>query len=108
VSDSVRNSVPVYRDDAVGLVAAAARAAEPDPEPPSATAAVPEIAAEPRLRPRRPAGNDNRFDGATPRERAPQSPLRLAARVLIAPWYVFVALASVGVTAVIVKSVLGL
>ncbi len=105
----------VYRDEAAALMAAAARTAPPrQPAPPE-----PERSPAPRVRPeaRRPlpypdpvGTNDN--TGIDPAEPAPRkkrrrlSLARLAARIVVAPVYVAVALGTLGVLALFVVALL--
>jgi hypothetical protein len=108
----------VYRDEAADLMAAAARGTSRPPPPElelEARRAAPIIDIEARPASKRtlpypePIGtNDNLDDTPPPRAaRRRTSPLRVFARIVVAPLYVVVGAASLGVIALFVRGFLG-
>lgn len=112
-----RTNGAVYRDEAADLMAAAARGtARPSPPELELTArrTQPEFkpAQERKLPYPEPVGiNDNldvRYEvPPAPRRQRRASPLRLAARILIAPLYAVVAASAFGIVALFGKGLLG-
>lgn len=102
----------VYRDEAADLVAAAARReqfAEPGPATFSRRAKVPPVRAEEPLSYPSPVGfNDNVDYSSTHREVRQFSLARLVAWIVIAPWYLLVALGSIGIDVLFARTLLGL
>ena len=99
-----------YREEAARLASEAAMAPPVRPAKSSKTT-IPQVHLDRRepLRPQ-PAVNQN-IIGDEPIEAAPlperRSPLRLAARIVIAPWYALVLVGSIGVDAWFLKDLLG-
>jgi hypothetical protein len=108
-----------YRDDAARLVSAAAVARQAPPVAPghsglsaprrTAPAPVLDEPDRPPLRPD-PASNENRRAAAqpAPAARSRRNLPRLLARIVIAPFYVAVALAAIGVIVLFAKGLFGL
>jgi hypothetical protein len=119
VADKAKATGPVYRDEAADLMAAAARGTAPRPAPPelelTARRAAPVVRPEPErpLPYPEPVGiNDNADDeplaqAPMPRALRRRNPLQVAARVLIAPLYVVIAVAAIGIDALFVKDLFG-
>jgi hypothetical protein len=97
-----------YREEAVRLASEAAKAPqERSPKSSKTTAPHGRPARREPLRPQR-AVNQN-IVGDEPIEAGPprRSPLRLMARIVIAPWYAAILVGSVGVDAWFIKDLLG-
>jgi hypothetical protein len=104
----------VYRDEAADLMAAAARGtARPSPPELELTARRTKPEQERKLPYPEPVGINDNLDvpyGAppAPRRRRRVGPLRIAARILIAPLYAAVAASAFGIVALFGKGLLGL
>ncbi len=100
----------VYRDEAVDLVAAAARRerfVEPDTSSLARRDRVPPVRAEEPLSYPSPVGFNDNVDYGDTREVRQFSVARLVAWIVIAPWYLLVALASIGVDFLFLRTLLG-
>jgi hypothetical protein len=99
-----------YREEAAHLASEAAKA-PPGRTPKSSSTAAPQIRLDRRepLRPQ-PAVNQN-VVGDDPIEAMPlpprRNPLRLVARIVLAPWYAVMLVGSIGVDAWFIKDLLG-